>query len=105
MGAILGLTLPELRWTAESFLLGLALGPGMAVAATWVPARRAGRRAPLEDLLLKRGDHAEPVRRWPSLVGLGFLGLTVLLVMAIIAGLFSSATAAMFIAPTMALFL
>src|SRR5262249_56253636 len=46
MGEVMTLTLPPLRWSWGPVLLGLALGPGMALAATYLPARRAGRRSP-----------------------------------------------------------
>ena len=65
-----GVHLPDLRWTNEALLLALLFGPGMALAATWLPARRAARRAPLEDLLARGGVHREEPRRWPAFVGL-----------------------------------
>src|SRR5262249_14162004 len=52
MRQVLGsVKIPDVRWTTEAVLLALLFGPGMALAATWSPARRASRRAPLEDLL------------------------------------------------------
>jgi putative ABC transport system permease protein len=70
MGDILGLTLPPTRWTVEPFLLAALLGPGMALAAIALPARRAGRRAPLPDLLNRRGAPDDVPRRWPAYTGL-----------------------------------
>jgi putative ABC transport system permease protein len=105
MGQIMAVTLPELRWSAEPFLLAVLLGPGMALAATYLPARRAGRRAPLEDLLPRRGDHSEPLRRWPGYVGLAFLGLTGLWVVGLQRGWLSGAVFFPFIAPAMGVFL
>src|SRR5262245_26526075 len=45
---LLGVKLPPLRLSVQPFLLALLLGPGMALAATVVPAWRAGRRPRLE---------------------------------------------------------
>src|SRR5207244_2149508 len=47
MEQLLAVTLPPASWTAAPFVAALILGPGMALAATYLPARRAGRRAPL----------------------------------------------------------
>jgi putative ABC transport system permease protein len=105
MARLLAVTLPELRWSAQPYLLALGLGPGMALAATFLPARRAGRRAPLEDLLHQRGLRTEEVRRWPGYVGLTFLGLAVLVVVGAVRDWFPPAVALPLTAPTMALFL
>jgi putative ABC transport system permease protein len=70
-----GVRLPELRWTNEALLLALLFGPGMALAATWLPARLAGRRAPLLDLLARGGVHREEPRRWPAYLGLTLVGV------------------------------
>jgi putative ABC transport system permease protein len=93
MEQLLSVTLPALRWTSEPFLLALALGPGMALAATYLPARRAGRRAPLEDLLGQRAVHGEDVRRWPGYVGLGLLAGTLLFVQGTVQEWFGPAVA------------
>ena len=69
MGPLLGVTLPRPRLTLTPFFLAALLGPGMALAATYYPARRAGRRAPLEDLLQKAPARQERPRRWPSYAG------------------------------------
>jgi putative ABC transport system permease protein len=105
VGEVMQVTLPELRWTAAPFLVALVLGPGMAVTATYLPARRAGRRSPLPDLLHQRGVRTEPVRRWPGYVGLALLATTLIIVLSIVNGQVSAATALPLIAPTMALFL
>jgi putative ABC transport system permease protein len=81
MAEIMGVAAPELGWSAESFLFALALGPGMALAATLLPARRAGRRAPLEDLVHRRADPGEDFRRWPAILGLALLASTGILVL------------------------
>jgi putative ABC transport system permease protein len=86
MQQLLGVTLPAEPWPALPFVGALLLGPGMAVAATYWPARRAGRRAPLEDLLQKAVTHRERSTRWPAYVGLGLLGLFLLVVIGLLAG-------------------
>jgi len=105
MGPLLGVTLPELHVSLEPFLLAFGLGPGIAVLATFVPARRAGRRSPLPDLLQVRGDRAEPVRRWPGYIGIASLGLVVILTIAIVAGWVPGAVARPFLAPLVGLYL
>lgn len=69
---ILGVKLPPLQLTAEPFLLALLLGPGMALAATVVPAWRAGRRSPLEAMLPRRSipEPREGRPGWLSILGL-----------------------------------
>jgi putative ABC transport system permease protein len=51
----------------------------MAMAATFLPARRAGRRAPLKDLLDRTGAQ-DDTHHWPSYVGLALLALGAVLV-------------------------
>jgi putative ABC transport system permease protein len=79
LAQLIGVSLPPMRLTAAPFLAALLLGPGMALAATFVPARRAGRRAPLEDLLQKSKGHDEVMRRWPAYLGLVLIGVMVLM--------------------------
>ena len=69
---ILGVKLPPLQLTAQPFLLALLVGPGMALAATVVPAWRAGQRSPLEAMLPRRSI-PEPRESRPGL--LSYLGL------------------------------
>ena len=68
-----GVTLPNLDWTKEAILLAIAFGPGMALAATWLPARRAARRAPLDDLLARGGVFHEEPRPWIAYGGLALI--------------------------------
>lgn len=84
MSSVLSVTLPEPQWSGWPVLLALALGPGMTLAATIVPARRASRRAPLPDLLLRQGNPAEEPRRWPAYLGLAFILATLAFVVAVI---------------------
>ncbi len=105
MGEVMTLTLPPLRWSWGPVLLGLALGPGMALAATYLPARRAGRRSPLEDLLHRRGDPDEPPRRGPGYAGLALLAAVFLAVLGLANGWIPAAEAIPFVPPAMALYL
>jgi putative ABC transport system permease protein len=51
MEQLLGVTLHRLELAPQPFVLAALFGPGMAVFATFAPARRAARRPPLPDLL------------------------------------------------------
>ncbi|MHC4163458.1 MAG: FtsX-like permease family protein [Planctomycetota bacterium] len=75
-GSLLGLTLPGLTLDPAIFLLALVAGPGVAIAATLVPARRAGATAPLDHLTDRSRDHEERHRVWP--IALGFACLLLL---------------------------
>ncbi|MCI0459907.1 MAG: FtsX-like permease family protein [Gemmataceae bacterium] len=99
------LALPDPGWPPGPFLLALALGPGMALAAAFAPARRAARRAPLEDLLQKGAAPSEPLHRWPGYVGLGMLAVVGVLLFGINHGWFDPFFAATFLAPAVAVFL
>jgi putative ABC transport system permease protein len=105
LGVLLIVSLTPLRWGAEPFVIGALLGPGMAVAATLTPARRAGRRAPLEDLLQKTSARSEDVRRWPGYVGLGVLLAVLLFAAGIIGHWFPAPVVLPLLAPAMAGFL
>jgi putative ABC transport system permease protein len=105
MGHVMTLTPPPLRWSWGTVLLGLALGPGMALAATYLPARRAGRRAPLEDLLQRRAAPSEPLRRWPAYLGLALIGVVFFFVLGLVGGRISAPAAMPFLPLTMALYL
>lgn len=74
MEKLLGVSLPSLHITWNPFITGLVLGPGLALAATVVPARRAGRASPLEGIR-SRGEREDrqSVRRWPAYTGLVLL--------------------------------
>jgi putative ABC transport system permease protein len=73
MERFLGLSLPGVRCSAEPFMLALALGPGLALAAAWLPAWQAGRRPPLGDLLARSNSGVAQVPRWVSFTGLVLL--------------------------------
>lgn len=80
MEQLMGLALPEPGLALAPFGFALLLGPGLALAATCLPARRAGRRAPLDDLLRPRGDQTDRPRHWPAYLGLGLVAVVLLFV-------------------------
>jgi putative ABC transport system permease protein len=81
------ITFPALRWSKEAIVLAVLFGPGMALAATWLPAWRAGRRVFSQDLFLRRAETAEKLqRRWPVYAGLVLIGLHSILVSGFIGG-------------------
>jgi putative ABC transport system permease protein len=67
--SLTSLTLPGLTFDPAVFLLALVAGPGVAVAATLVPARRAGATAPLDHLTDRSKDRDERHRVWPIVLG------------------------------------
>jgi putative ABC transport system permease protein len=75
MEQFLGVQLPALILTLNPFLLALLLGPGLAVAVAWFPARQAARQHPLEELRQQPGSPA-PSLSWRG-VAVGFLLLAV----------------------------
>src|SRR5262249_4326254 len=81
---IMGLPLPPLQLRWLPFLLALVVGPGMALLATLVPARRAGQRPPREELAPGRQDRTGAPRRWPSYLGVGLVVLTLVLTLGLI---------------------
>jgi putative ABC transport system permease protein len=58
----------------------------MALLSTWLPARRAARRAPLNDLLARGGIFAEEPRRWPAYAGLALIAVHLLCVLGLARG-------------------
>jgi putative ABC transport system permease protein len=67
--SLTSLTLPGLAFDPAIFLLALVVGPGVAVAATLVPARRAGATAPLDHLTARARDDDERHRVWTIVLG------------------------------------
>jgi putative ABC transport system permease protein len=105
LAELLVVTLPDLRFTIEPFLIAVLLGPGMALAATIVPARRAARRTPLEDLVPSRGDAGDDLRRWPGYVGVALLAAVAFLILALLGGWLPAAFIFPLLAPSMAMYL
>jgi putative ABC transport system permease protein len=98
MVAVLG----GLRLTLLPFFLGLLLGPGMALAATYVPIRRAGRRPPLDELLARPSTDAERVHRWPGYVGVVMIITTFSLEFAVVVDWIPPGVGQVILPPSMA---
>jgi putative ABC transport system permease protein len=86
MEGLVGADLPGLSITAQPFVLGLVLGPVLSLVATYVPARRAGRIAPLEGLAPGGAVEEAQGRQWPAWVGAGIVVVSVGLAATLIAG-------------------
>lgn len=89
MAQLSGFVVPQLQLTAGPFALAGLLGPGVAMLATYLPARDAGRRSPLAELRDRPG--ASPVRgvhrrRWPGYLGLGLIAAFALVYTLILTG-------------------
>lgn len=70
VGGLVGADLPGLILSWRPFALGAVAGPGLALAATYVPARRAGGISPLEGLTSDGTESgAGPGRRWTAYLG------------------------------------
>ncbi len=85
-----GTVVPQLRVTAGPLALAGLLGIGVAVLATYFPARTAGRRSPLA--ALRERPETSPARtdgprRWPARLGLALLAFFALVYAAIVCGL------------------
>lgn len=102
---LLYVDLPPLKLTFEPFLLGLIVGPGMSLAATWIPTRRAGSRPPLEAMMPRRSVPQETTRLWPRIVGLILVLLALCSVFAITNKWWSGPSAKVLLGPTTSLML
>jgi putative ABC transport system permease protein len=102
MRQLLRVAIPDPEISLAPFLFGLVLGPGMALIATYWPARRAGRRVVLEDLLQKREVSGEARRRWPAYLGLGLVAVMLALEAALISEWFTPAMNRSLLAPGLA---
>jgi len=81
---MLGVAPTELRLTVGPFLAAVLLGPGVALAATLHPTRRAARRSPLDGLRDGPTGRGERLQRWPGYAGLGILIAGVVFVLLLI---------------------
>jgi putative ABC transport system permease protein len=101
----LGLPLPQPRLTAGPFILAGLLGPGVALAAAWVPACCASRRQPLDDLLPQRGQQCDRLSRSVAWLGVLLLALGGLLAGVLCLGWLPGPVCAALLAPALALVL
>ncbi|MEX2119374.1 MAG: FtsX-like permease family protein [Pirellulales bacterium] len=86
MERLLGTAVPSPALTLEPLALAILLGPAMTLLATFGPARRAGRRAPIDDLLGKTPPAGTKMpRRWAA-AGLVLITACGLIDMAFIRG-------------------
>jgi putative ABC transport system permease protein len=105
MEGMLNVVLLPLHLSAKPFLIAGVLGPGMSLAATYLPARRAGRRAPLEELFPRRTAVDERARRWPCALGVALLLGAALVETGLVHGWFPRARIKALIASDMAMML
>jgi putative ABC transport system permease protein len=105
MERMLNVVLLPLHLTLKPFLTAAVLGPGMSLAATYLPARRAGARAPLEELFPRRAGPEERARRWPCAVGLALLLGALLVETGLVFGWFPRAWIQVLLASGMAMLL
>ncbi len=103
MAEVVTLQLAELRPSWEAFALALVLGPGVSLAATWLPARAAARRPPLQGLGAKRAGAAPGMPPWTLWLGLGLVALTLAGETLLVARLVPPAWAGVVVAPMLAL--
>ncbi len=102
----LGVDLPNLRWSAAPFLWALLIGPLVALAATWFPARAAGARGILRGLFDQRGvDAARAIPRALPLAGAGLFAVVLGVEIGYIADWFPAAVRDALLGPTMMIFL
>lgn len=93
MEGLVGADLAGLSISPRPFVLGLILGPVLSLVATYVPARRAGRIAPLEGLAVGGADTGERARRWPAYLGTALVVVSVGLGVVLISGGLPASTA------------
>lgn len=107
MESLLGMKLPPLRFGLEPFVLALIFGPGLALAATIVPAWQAGRRSPLEAMRPRRSipEPVEARSRWPLLAGLTGILLGGLFLLGSLGRWWDPHVSSALLAPIMMLFL
>ncbi len=98
MELFLGVTLSGLKYDPGTLLLGIGMGPALALLATWIPARRAGRRPVLPGLFPERAVAGDAVPRWLRPAA----GALVLLTFAVALGFVAGHLSGGFIAPAMA---
>lgn len=106
MEGILQTHLPDLKLSLQPFLLAAVLGPGMAVAATYVPARKAAGRSILAGLFDELTQRSEQKRSiWPGCLGIALIALANVVVAGFLNDWFPSEIIDWIVRPTMAAFL
>jgi putative ABC transport system permease protein len=105
MENFMGAALPGLDWDLGVIILALLLGPGTALAATYFPIRKAGRRQPLDELLGRDAGCAIGQRSWAGAVGIPLIALAAVLEVGLLGGWFRPSVNQVLLAPTVGLFL
>jgi putative ABC transport system permease protein len=90
MGQFLKVQLPGLELTDGPFLLVLILGPILAVAAAWFPARQASRQHPLDELRQRQGSQSSSPPWRGFLPGVLLLAIGIALEFGLCQGWFSA---------------
>ena len=80
-------SLPSLKITPMPFVLGAALGLGVSLLATYLPAVRASRVSPLEGMRPVTQEDLEGVSSWVTLAGIALLAISGVLTYAFFVGL------------------
>ena len=99
---LFGVRLPGIRVTPEPLIIAALIGPLVALASAFFPARRAARRRPLEDLVGAR-DATERLRRWPIWLGVGMIAVGLVVEAAIVQGRLPRDAALVVLPPCMAM--
>ena len=86
LGTLLGAHLPSLQFSARPFVLGAVLGLGLSLAATYVPARRAGRVSPLEGLVSNGRESRDGGRQILPYVGVALAAACVVAGVGLVTG-------------------
>jgi putative ABC transport system permease protein len=86
LSGLVGAEVPGVAFSWSPIAAGALLGPLLALAATYVPARRAGRITPLEGLTDGADDEAGKARRWPSYLGLALVVVSTAMAVALVTG-------------------
>jgi putative ABC transport system permease protein len=105
MQKFLGIALPSMKINAEPFVLAALLGPGASVAAAVVPAWRASRRPPLEELLPGRTGREEVLPPFVWKMGLLLLAVGIGLEIALGRGWIPDTASRNLLGPALALLL
>ena len=106
MEGILQTHLQNLKWSVQPFLLAGLLGPGMAIAATYFPARKAAGRSIMAGLFDELTPQTAQRRGWlPSILGTALIIFANVVVIGFSRDWFAAELIEWIVRPTMAAFL
>lgn len=86
LAGLVGARVPGVAFSWTPFVIGGLLGPVLALVATYVPARRAGRITPLEGLAEGGAEAPGHARRWPAYAGLVLVAVSIAAALGMIRG-------------------